>query len=78
MNTYSNSKDLCTKEDFHLVVALEYYEMITKQLEKERQVIWCRGALSPQQDMRLDEIDAELTYWAEMREEALIENASSE
>jgi hypothetical protein len=78
MADYSNSKDLCTENQFHLVVALEYYEMITKHLEKEQQTIWRRGALSPQQDMRLDEIEAELTYWAEMREEALIENASSE
>lgn len=77
METYSNSKDLCHEEDFHLVVALEYYDMITMQLEKERQTIWRRGALSPQQDMRLDEIEAELTYWAEMREEALINAAYS-
>lgn len=78
METYSNSKDLCNEEDFHLVVALEYYDMITKQLEKERQTIWRRGALSPQQDMRLDEIEAELTYWDEMREEALISITPSE
>lgn len=78
MESYNNSKDLCHEEDFHLVVALEYYDMITKQLEKERQTIWRRGALSPQQDMRLDEIEAELTYWAEMREEALISITPSE
>jgi len=45
--------------------------MIIKQLEKEQQTIWRRGALSPQQEMRLDEISAELAYWNEMKEEAL-------
>lgn len=78
METYSNSKDLCTEDQFYLIVALEYYDLATKDLEKERQTICRRGALSPQQEMRLDEIDAELAYWAEMREEALINAACSE
>jgi hypothetical protein len=65
------SKDLCCEEDFYVCIAMEYYDMIIKQLEKEQQTIWRRGALSPQQEMRLDEISAELAYWNEMKEEAL-------
>jgi hypothetical protein len=72
MENYSNSKDLCTENEFNLILALEYYETIVKQLEKEQQSIWRCGAMSPQQEMRLDEIAAELAYWAEMREEALM------
>lgn len=72
MDTFhTSSKDLCTEEQFYLVVALEYYDSNIKQLEKEQHTIWRRGALSPQQEMRLDEIEAELAYWAELREEAL-------
>lgn len=78
MKDYSNSRDLCTEDQFYLVVALEYYELAMKNLEKELQTICRRGALSPQQEMRLDEIDAELAYWSEMREEALIDAACSE
>ena len=78
METYSTSKDLCTEEQFYLVLALEYYDNSIQHLEKEQQMIWRRGALSPQQEMRLDEIEAELAYWAELREEALIDSACSE
>lgn len=62
---------MCSEEEFYLVVTLEYYEYTIQQLERERQHIWRRGALSPQEDMRLDEIEAELIYWNELREEAL-------
>ena len=68
---FSPSRDLCSEEEFYLIVTLEYYDYTIQQLENERQRIWRRGALSPQQDMRLDEIEAELTYWNELREEAL-------
>lgn len=67
----SPSRDLCSEEEFYLNITLEYYDLTIQQLERERQRIWQRGALSPQQDMRLDEIEAELAYWAELREEAL-------
>ena len=58
MDTFhTSSKDLCTEEQFYLVVALEYYDSNIKQLEKEQQTIWRRGALSPQQELREEALD---------------------
>lgn len=77
MDNYSNSKDLCSEDQFYLAISLEYYDYSIQSLEKEQQKICRRGALSPQQEMRLDEITAELAYWKELREEALIDSAIS-
>ena len=67
------SKDLCSEEKFHRVLALEYYTINIKMLEKEQQKIWRRGAMSPQEDLRLDEIEAELAYWNELKQEIVEE-----
>ena len=67
----SSKRDMCCEEDFYMMLALEYYDVNINQLQKEQQKIWRRGAMSPQEDMRLDEIEAELAYWNEMREETL-------
>jgi hypothetical protein len=51
------------------LIALEYYEMNLATLEKERNKITRRGALSPSEDARLNAIDAELEYWSERIEQ---------
>jgi hypothetical protein len=48
---------------FQQHLELEYYEMNVYMLEKERQKITRRGALSPSEDARLNAIDAELEHW---------------
>jgi len=68
-----SSKELCSEKKFHRVLALEYYTINIKMLEKEQQKIWRRGAMSPQEDLRLDEIEAELAYWNELKQEIVEE-----
>ncbi len=70
----SPSHDLCSEDMFYTHIRLEYYAFTIQQLEKERQCICRRGAMSPQQDRRIDEIEAELLYWAELQAEALTES----
>jgi hypothetical protein len=45
---------------------VEYCEFHMRMLERERQKITQRGRLTESEDLRLDEIDAELEYWEEI------------
>ena len=45
------------------VEVTEYCEMNMRILERERYKITQRGRLTGNEDLRLDEIDAELEYW---------------
>lgn len=44
----------------------EYCKQNMRILERERQKITRRGRLTGDEDLRLDEIDAELEYWEEI------------
>jgi len=44
----------------------EYCELNMRILTRERQKITQRGRLTGDEDLRLDEIDAELEYWEEI------------
>ena len=48
------------------VEVIEYCERNMRTLERERQKITRRGRLTESEDLRLDEIDAELEYWEEI------------
>ncbi len=45
---------------------VEYCEFHMRTLERERQKITRRGRLTESEDLRLDEIDADLEYWEEI------------
>jgi len=53
--TYSNPAEVA-----------EYCELNMRILTRERQKITQRGRLTGDEDLRLDEIDAELEYWEEI------------
>lgn len=42
---------------------LEFFTMKVARLERERCKITCRGKLSEEEDVRLDEIDTEIDFW---------------
>jgi hypothetical protein len=44
----------------------DYGELNMRILTRERQRITRRGRLTEEEDLRLDEIDAELEYWEEI------------
>jgi len=44
---------------------VEYFTMNIQRLMKERMKITQRGKLNEREDLRLDEIDAEVIYWDE-------------
>jgi hypothetical protein len=50
---------------FNEVQNIEYFEMNIQRLMKERMKITKRGRLNEREDLRLDQIDAELDYWDE-------------
>ena len=48
------------------VEVAEYCELNMRILTRERQKITQRGRLTGDEDLRLDEIDAELEYWEDI------------
>ncbi len=50
---------------YNEVQDIEYFEMNIQRLMKERMKITQRGKLNEREDLRLDEIDAEVMYWDE-------------
>jgi hypothetical protein len=44
---------------------IEYFEMNIHRLMKERMKITQRGKLNEYEDLRLDQIDAEILFWEE-------------
>ncbi len=51
------------------VEVAEYCNMNMRVLMRERQKITRRGRLTGDEDLRLDEIDAELEYWKDILNE---------
>lgn len=51
------------------VEVAEYCELNMRILTRERQKITQRGRLTGDEDLRLDEIDAELEYWEDILNE---------